>query len=134
LSAVAALLHIAIIFGGPDWYRRFGAGEEMARAAERGSARPAVMTIGIAVILLAWAAYGFSGAGAIRRLPLLRTVLVLISAIYLARALAAVPILLLWPERVDSFLLWSSVIVLAYGLSYAVGTWAVWPSLNSLKS
>jgi hypothetical protein len=30
LSAIAALLHAAVIAGGPDWYRFFGAGEEMA--------------------------------------------------------------------------------------------------------
>ena len=36
LSVVAALLHIACIFGGPDWYRFLGAGEGMARAAARG--------------------------------------------------------------------------------------------------
>ena len=36
LSVVAALLHIACMFGGPDWYRFLGAGEGMARAAARG--------------------------------------------------------------------------------------------------
>jgi len=130
LSAGAALLHIAIIFGGPAWYRFFGAGEGMARAAERGHARPALFAIGIAAILFVWAAYAFSGAGAIRRLPLLRTALVAISAVYLLRALAPLPILLLWPERVDAFLLWSSAIVLVYGLAYAIGTWAMWPQLR----
>jgi hypothetical protein len=130
LSAIAALLHVAIIFGGPDWYRFFGAGEGMARAAERGSARPAVITIGIAAILAVWAAYAFSGAGVIRRLPLIRTALVAISAVYLARALAPLPILLLGPERISPFVLWSSLIVLAYGLAYAIGTWAAWPRLS----
>jgi hypothetical protein len=131
LSAGAALLHIAIIFGGPAWYRFFGAGEGMARAAERGQARPALFAIAIAAMLFVWAAYAFSGAGLIRRLPLLRTALVAISAAYLLRALAPLPILLLWPERVDSFLLWSSAIVLVYGLAYAIGTRAVWPVLNN---
>ena len=130
LSAGAALLHIAIIFGGPAWYRFFGAGEGMARAAERGQARPALFAIGIAAILFVWAAYAFSGAGAIRRLPLLRTALVAISAVYLLRALAPLPILLLWPARVDAVLLWSSAIVLVYGLAYAIGTRAVWPELR----
>ena len=36
LSGLAALLHVAAIVGGPDWYRFFGAGEGMAGAAERG--------------------------------------------------------------------------------------------------
>ncbi len=33
LSFVAALLHISCIFGGPEWYRFFGAGERMATLA-----------------------------------------------------------------------------------------------------
>ncbi len=130
LSAIAALLHVAIIFGGPDWYRFFGAGEGMARAAERGSAQPAIITLGIAAVLLVWSAYAFAGAGVIRRLPLLRTALVAISAAYLARALVPMPMLLFRPELIDPFVLWSSAIVLVYGLAYAVGTWAAWPRLT----
>lgn len=133
LSAIAALLHIAIIFGGPDWYRFFGAGEAMARMSERGSARPILITIAIAAILLAWSAYALSGAGLIRRLPLLRTFLVAISAVYLARALAPLPILLLAPEKMTPFVLWSSAIVLVYGLAYAIGTWSAWPLLSRAR-
>ena len=72
MSAAAALLHVATIAGGPEWYRFFGAGEAMARAAERGSPMPALVTAAIAFILLVWAAYAFSGAGLLRRLPLIR--------------------------------------------------------------
>ena len=36
LSAAASLLHLAVIAGGPAWYRFFGAGEGMAQMAERG--------------------------------------------------------------------------------------------------
>lgn len=133
LSAIAALLHVAIIFGGPEWYRFFGAGEAMARMAERGSARPTLIAIAIAAILLAWAAYAFSGAGLIRRLPLLRTALVAISAVYLARALAPLPILFLAPEKMTAFVLWSSAIVLLYGLAYAFGTWSAWPLLSGTR-
>src|SRR5688500_8521572 len=57
LSAVAAALHIGVILGGPAWYRFFGAGEGMARMAERGSAKPALITLGIAIVLAIWAAY-----------------------------------------------------------------------------
>ena len=130
LSAAAALLHVAIIFGGPQYYRFFGAGEGMARAAERGSYRPALVTSGIAAVLLIWALYAFSGAGLIRRLPLLRTGLVVISAIYLARAFALVPALILAPAPAVGFAIWSSLVVLVYGLAYAVGTWKAWPRLK----
>jgi len=130
LSAGAALLHVAIIFGGPGWYRFFGAGERLAHAAEMGSVRPPVYALGIALALLVWALYAFSGAGRIRRLPLLRTGLVTISAIYLLRALAPIPMLIAMPEKVDAFVLWSSIAVLVYGLCYAVGTWIAWPHLR----
>lgn len=130
LDVAAALLHVAIIFGGPDWYRFFGAGEAMAQAAQSGSVRPALITIAIASVLLTWAAYAFSGAGLILRLPLLRAGLVAISAIYLARALVVVPILLLRPGMMNAFLLWSSSIVLVFGLAHAIGTATAWTGLR----
>jgi hypothetical protein len=129
LSGVAALLHLAVIAGGPDWYRFFGAGEEMARLAERGSARPALITLGIATILAIWSAYALSGAGRIGRLPLLRTGLVVISATYLLRGLVLLPILAMNGGKADAFTWWSSLIVLVYGLTYAIGTFRAWPAL-----
>jgi len=126
LSAAASLGHLAVIAGGPDWYRFVGAGEEMAQAAERGSLMPHLVTVGIAALLAVWALYAFSGAGLIRRLPLLRTALVAITAIYLLRALALLPLLALKPRLVDTFAVVSSLIVLAYGIAYAVGTWKAW--------
>jgi len=134
LSIAAALLHIACIFGGPDWYRFFGAGEGIARAAERGMWTPHLMTLGIATVLMIWAAYALSGAGLIRRLPLLRTGLVVISAIYLLRgAMVFMPATFNRPDLSPDFMLWSSLIVLVYGLIHAIGTWTAWPHLKKRK-
>lgn len=129
LSVVAALFHIACIFGGPDWYRFFGAGEGMARAAARGELRPALITLGVATVLLIWAAYAFSGAGALPRLPLLRTGLIVITAIYLLRALVFVPLNMARPTHSSEFAIWSSLIVLGYGAVYAIGTFKAWRHL-----
>ena len=133
LSAIASALHLACIAGGPAWYRFFGAGEAMARAAERGEAYPALVTFAIAVILAIWAAYAFAGAGLIRRLPLMRTALVAITVIYLLRGAALIPALTV-PGMGGAFNIWSSVIVLGYGLAYLVGTWRAWPSLSHKES
>jgi hypothetical protein len=130
LSGVAAILHVAVTAGGPSWYRFFGAGEGMAQAAEQGSSMPALVTLAIAAILMVWALYAFSGAGLMRRLPLLRTALILISAVYLLRAFALLPLVLLRPELVDIFAVVSSLVVLAYGLAYSVGTWTAWSALT----
>ena len=133
LSVAASLLHIACIIGGPDWYRFFGAGEAMATMAEQGSMTPTLVTLGIAAILAIWAAYAFSGAGLLPRLPLLRTGLVTISAVYLLRSLALIPALAINRGEVTPFVLWSSLIVLVYGLAYAVGTWIAWPRLGNRR-
>lgn len=131
LSAAAALLHLACIAGGPDWYRFFGAGEGIARAAEQGSWMPALITLGIAVLLSIWSVYAFAGAGLIGRPPLLRTGLGVISAIYLARGLMVfAPAVMSRPDLSSTFMLWSSLIVLVLGIVYAIGTWQAWPQLS----
>jgi hypothetical protein len=130
-TLAAAAVHVACIVGGPDWYRALGAGERMAQAAERGSATPALITIVIAAILGLWAAYAFSGAGFVARLPLLRVGLVAITVVLLGRGLVLFfPPLLRRPDLSSGFILWSSLIVLALGLLYAIGTWQAWSQLS----
>jgi hypothetical protein len=131
LSIAAALLHLACIPGGPDWYRFFGAGEPIARAAERGMWTPHLIAAAIAALLGVAAAYAFSGAGMIRRLPLLRTGLVVISIVYLLRGLVVLaPSAMSRPDLSAQFMLWSSLIVLVFGVVHAVGTWRMWPLLS----
>ena len=102
----------------------------MARAAERGSWYPAVVTCGIAAVLAVWALYAFSAAGVISRLPLARTALLVITAVLLARA-AAFFVRTSWrPDLSLGFMAWSSGIVLVLGLLFAIGTWQAWPSLT----
>lgn len=129
LSIVAALAHLACIFGGPEWYRFFGAGEAMARAAGRGEWMPTLVTLAIAAMLLVWAGYALSGAGWLPRLPLLRTGLVLITAIYLLRALAFVPLNMVTRNYSDGFAIISSLIVAIYAALYAIGTLKAWRHL-----
>ena len=131
LSLAASALHIGCIVGGEEWYRFFGAGEEIAMAAARGALWPHLMTLGIAAILAIWALFAFSGAGRFARLPLLRTGLVAIAAIYLLRGFGLIPLHLWRPELTDAFTLWSSLIVMVYGIAYGVGTWKAWPAMSA---
>jgi hypothetical protein len=129
LSGVAGLLHLAIIFGGAPWYRFFGAGERMARAAEAGQWYPTVVTLGIAGVLLAWAAYALAGAGVIALLPLLKPALVAITAVYLLRGILFVPALMLKTGAATPFALWSSLICLGFGLVHLLGVAQGWQRL-----
>jgi hypothetical protein len=132
-TGVASLLHVGMIFGGPDWYRFFGAGERMARLAARGSPYPTVVTAGIAAVLGVWMLYALSGAGVIRRLPLLRLALVLIAAVYLGRGALGIPMVLVADHPYAhelkarmTFMLVSSAICIGLGLCYAVGAAQLW--------
>ncbi|QNB01482.1 hypothetical protein G4G31_19195 [Massilia sp. Se16.2.3] len=129
LSACAALLHLAIIAGGPAWYRFFGAGEDMAAAAARGRIMPAPVTLAIAAVLGAWSAYALAGAGAIPPLPLLRPAPVLITAIYLVRAVAFAPAMHAMGQPMTPFVVWSSLICLGFGIVHLIGLVQRWPAL-----
>lgn len=135
MSVAASLLHIACIIGGPDWYRFFGAGEQFARAAERGSLIPPVMTLGIAIVLAVWALYAFGAAGLGWRPPLARTALIAISAVLLLRAaMAFVPAF--WPpeNQTSAFIITTSAICLVMGACFALGTWQAWPHLSAART
>jgi hypothetical protein len=129
LSAIAALLHLGIIAGGPAWYRFFGAGERLARAAEQGSRYPDVITLGIAAVLFMWSAYALAGAGVIGPLPLMKAALGAITAVYLVRGVAFAPLVLAKGGRVTPFVVWSSLICFGYGLVHLVGLAQRWAAL-----
>ena len=131
LSVLAALLHICCIFGGPDWYLFFGAGQRMAQLASQGDPYPTIVTLVIASILTGWGLYAFSGAGVIFKLPLLKTCLVLITTIYFVRGFAGLVVPFLTSDPVvhqNSITFWfvSSIICCVYGAFYLLGTVKLW--------
>lgn len=129
LSAIAGLLHVAIIFGGPSWYLRFGAGERFASQAAAGSWVPPLVTAGIALVLFLWAAYAYAAAGLMEPLPFTSLALLGITGVYLLRGLAIVPLLTFARQHSTPFLIYSSLICLAYGLVHTLGVYQVWPTL-----
>lgn len=131
LNAIAAVLHLACIVFGPSWYRFFGAGERMVQLSAAGRIAPAIITTGIAAVLILWALYALSGATVILRLPFIRTALCAITAIYLLRGVSGFVLAVAAPgERSVSFWCWSSLICLAIGAMYLLGTRQAWDELS----
>jgi len=126
----AALAHLGCIVFGADWYRFFGAGEQMARMAEEGLWYPTIVTSIIVIVLLVWAFYALSGAGAIKRLPLTKLALVFITGIFLLRGVSFVGLMPMFPENSLTFWLVSSGICLFIGVLFAVGSWQRWSVLG----
>ena len=139
-ASAGSVLHIAIIFGGPDWYAFFGAPRGLVEMARVGNIRAPISCLVIAAFLALLAAYAFSGTGVIRRLPLLRFGLASAAAVLILRGVLFVQLIAWRPvalsgicncRRVDAFVIVTSVLCLAMGIGYAMGALAA-PN-NSIK-
>lgn len=133
VASAGAALHIAIIFGGPDWYAFFGAPRGLVEMARAGNLRAPVSCVVIAALLALLAAYAFSGAGVIRRLPFLRLGLASIAAVLILRGVLFVPLIVWRPgalsgicdcRSVDTFITVTSALCLSMGVGYALGALA----------
>jgi hypothetical protein len=127
-----ALLHAAIIFMDPHAYGYFGA-PQLGRAKAAGYAYPDLMTVVLVLIFGTFGAYALSGAGRIRRLPLLPVALVLVGAVFTVRGLALFPQLVLLaagngaPPRMAVF----SLVSLVTGIAFLAGTRSRWAGLRA---
>ncbi|MFV1985058.1 MAG: hypothetical protein ACC657_16035 [Thiohalomonadales bacterium] len=128
-TILIGVMFLGVIIGGPDWYRIIGLGEQAASQVEQGLLRPQVLTFILAITLIIWGCYAFSGAGLLKRLPLLKPSLVWITIIFLIRGIAFVPAYLFQPESVDNIIIVSSFLCLTFGITYAVGLREVWARL-----
>ena len=90
---------------------------------------------GAALILVIFGLYALSGAGSIRRLPLLRLGLIGISSLYLLRGLFFILSVLVILGILEGEILVqgivSSLVFLAAGITYAVGTGLNWKEMQN---
>ncbi len=128
-----ALLHAAMVVVGPAAYLYFGAGPRFAARAAAGSPVPAVVTLMLAVAFAVMGLYALSGARCLPRLPLLRTVILLVGVVYVLRGLVLVPelrALLVLHAPVAVRMMVFSGVSLAIGLLYLAGAAAEWGTLS----
>ena len=131
LSAAAALLHLACIAFGAPLYRFVGAGEGMARLADAGHWYPTTAAAVIASLLIIASLYALSGARVIPRFPLVRTLLCMITGVYLLRALAFPAVAPYFPGNSLLFWIVSSGICLGFGVVHLIGLRQAWPHLQA---
>jgi hypothetical protein len=131
LSLAVALFQAAISFS-PVVSIYFGAPDEIA-------SDPALLLasgLTAAVIFAVFGLYGLSGAGLIRRMPLLRAGLLAAGIIFFLRGLAVIPVILVQTglmaveKPLPAPALISSIVPLAIGLLYLAGTFGGWRDLS----
>lgn len=130
LCGVGALVHLAVIPLGAEWYAFIGAPRGLLPMLDHGSVRPAVTCVLIASALAIWSAYGLAAVGLLKRLPALRLVLAFVGGTLILRALV-LPALAVWEpaalsglcgrcQHFNGFVLLTSVICLFIGGGYAL--------------
>jgi len=116
--AIAAA-HIVLLVWAWTVFGWVGIEHDMRELAEQGAALPYLVTLITAGFFLVFGLYALSGAGDLRRLPLLRSVLVLIAVIYVLRATLAGGIADVLAGDVKQSVF--AAIALLIGLCYASG-------------
>lgn len=124
LSALIAGLHLALA-AFPALYGYVAPGQSaLTEMAVQGSRVTTMVSLALAFLLAVWAVYGFSGAGLIRPLPLLRAALLAIGAIYVLRALfLPTEVRMVLAEGYPLRFVLFSILSLAAGLLYLIGSW-----------
>ena len=82
---------------------------------------PTAASLVIAGVLFTWSAYALSGAGLIRRLPMLRLILGIITSIFLLRGLGFYFLMPYFPGNSPTFWAVSSGICFAIGIVHLIG-------------
>jgi hypothetical protein len=131
LSLAVAVFQAAIVFSVPV-SRYFGAPEELL-------ANPLMLIVAglfMAVVFGLCGLYAFSGAGSLRRLPLLRLGLIVIGIVYTWRGIVVFPLLLVLlgyiqtPAPLLPQALASSAVSLVIGILYLAGAIGNWRNLQ----
>ncbi|MDW5418685.1 hypothetical protein R6242_19135 [Iodobacter sp. CM08] len=124
IATVGVIIHLAAIVGGPAWYAFFGAPPKIVASARDGTWLAPISAALIAFLMAICALYACSGAGVIRRLPLLRTGLFCIAAICLIRGVVLIPFAILHPVLLNPFEIIASLIWATAGFGFALGFYA----------
>lgn len=126
---VGAAFHVACLIGGADWLLFAGAPVELAESYRNGAVAPIFWTLAIAALLLVWGLYAMSGNGRLRRLPLLKTALLLIGTLMLLRGLVGIVLLVItnwpWETAQGQFHAVISIMIFGVGLFYFAGLYRV---------
>jgi hypothetical protein len=131
MSLLLAVLHVAMIPFGAEAYDYFTAPARMIEMARVGSLLPALMTLLVACVFAVFGLYALSAADRGPWVPQRRIILIGISGIYLLRGVVVVPQLLMFmnTSEVPLRALVFSLIALAIGIVYTVGTALRWAAL-----
>lgn len=135
INCLIGLLHLIIPFIGPSAYIFFGAGDVMASIAETKPIVPAVTTMLLGLVFITFGLYAFSGAGIIKRLPVLHIGLAAIGGVFMARGLLIpLDVYFFLTDKPSIRYAGFSLIALIVGFLYLWPTTHAWSTLKNAQT
>lgn len=126
INILIAIAHIICLFSAEYFFEVTGIGENMKKNAEIHPFLPYAMTIFVSIIFFIFGLYGLSGAGKIKKMPLLKVGIFTIAAIYLIRGVVGAIANIGFESSFQWHHLSFSVCALGIGLLYLLGGLNKW--------
>lgn len=121
ISITTAIAHLSCIFLGPSCYRAQLAPQVIVQSAVDGTLLAPIGTAIVSFLFVTCGLFATSGAGYIKRLPLLNLALITIACLCILRGLSTIPESFMFPEMVSAFSISAGIIWFITGLLFAYG-------------
>lgn len=121
IASASAIWHLLCIIGGPGWFVFARAPQQIIESALQGTMLAPISTIIIATLMFACTMFAFSGAGLIRKLPLLKSALITMASLCVLRALLGITSLVV-SIGFDIWQFVASSVWLYVGICFAIGS------------
>lgn len=130
ISLFGALIHWVAPAMDPDWYAFLTSPAWVVESARNHTWSAPIGGMAIGGLMFMCALYAFAGMGRIKKLPLMRTALCIITSVCLVRGLLLIPFLVRVPERLTAFDIVASLVWLIAGIAFLSGTIGSWSQLK----
>ena len=121
ISVGTAIAHMSCIFFGPECFSAQMAPPQIIESARNGTWLAPVGTIFVSAIFLVVGLYALSGAGIIRKLPLLAIGIYTIATLCIIRGVLPLQLWMRHPDKVNSVVFYTGIIWLVTGLLFLFG-------------
>lgn len=119
IASCAALWHLLCIYGGPTWFEFARAPKEIIDSSRQGTWLAPIGSLFIAALMFTCSLYALSATNVIRKLPLLKTALIVISSLCLVRGAIVIPYLIQFGFDMWEFI--AAIVWFFVGLCYLIG-------------
>ncbi|MGI0119618.1 hypothetical protein [Zooshikella sp. RANM57] len=103
ITISTAVAHMSCIFLGPSCYSAQMAPQVVIQSAIDGTLIAPITTVFISILFITCGVFALSGAGILKKLPLLKLALASIATLCLLRGISTLPLSLLYPDKVSMF-------------------------------